>query len=112
MSCHYSTTSGREMPNVKTKRIKQHRKLKRQRNLNANLRCFETSSMPVKSETAANNFARHSTPILINAEWWVKMSQARKQCRKPGDRPRSKSKPATRMFTDTARLLFGKLNSE
>ena len=94
--------------NVKTKRIKQHRKLKRQQNLAANLRCFETSSMPVKSETAANNFVRHSTPKQITGEWSVKMSQARKQCRKPGDRPRSKSKPSDKMFTNTATLLYGK----
>ena len=63
--------------------------------------------MPVKSETAVYNFVRHSAPKQITAEWLSKMSQARKNCRKPGDRPRSKSKPATRMFTDTARLLFG-----
>ena len=101
-----------KMPNVKTKRIKPHRKLKRQQNLAANLRCFETSSMPVKSETAANNFVRHSAPKQITAEWSVKMTQARKNCRKPGDRPRSKNKSSDRMFTDTARLLFGKFDSE
>ena len=100
------------MPNVKTKRIKPHHKLKRQRNLAANLRCFETSDRPVKSETAANNFARHSAPKQITAEWSVKMSQARKSCRKPGDRPRPKNKSSDRMFTDTARLLFGKVDSE
>ena len=100
------------MPNVKTKRIKPHRKLKRQRNLAANLRRFKNADIPVKSETAANNFARHSTPKQITAEWSVKMSQAHKRCRKPGDRPRSKSKPSDRMFTTTATLLFGKLNGE
>lgn len=98
------------MPNVKTKRIKQHRKLKRQRNLNANLRCFEDVDIPVKSETARNNFVRYSTPKQFKAEWWVKMSQARKQCRKPGDRPRSKSKPSDKMFTTTATLLYGKIS--
>ena len=113
MFCHYSGTSmGPEIPNAKTKRIKPHRKLKRQRNLAANLRCFETSSMPVKSETAVNNFARHSAPKQITAVWSAKMTQARKSCRKPGDRPRSKNKSSDRMFTDTARLLFGKVDSE